>query len=237
MGHPEPDQSEPTNKETGRRRSQRHHTWQFDGNEASLKEFFLYFHPLLLDQARILGVDSDLREEAVMTFLDDNVIELASMDLPPKSLTGYVVRSFRNRVRNVARDIRTRHRVYGDAATEIPGTPELIVAECHSEYGVSSARGEERDENSESEALRRLARFAQGRLSAEEVQLLVEVSRRVPLREIASWHDMSYAACRTRIHRLRSRMRQLTRDYIAALHPTEKGVIERFLRRAGAWEE
>ena len=208
-----------------------------DGDESELREFFAYFHPLLLDQARILGVEPDIRDETVVTFLDDKIIELASMDLPPASLTGYVVRGFRNRIRNLARDRKTRTTMYSDAASEIGTALQLIVAECHSEYSANAARGQPDEEPGNNRVLTQLGRFIQSELSAADVELLIETARHVPLREIADWHNISYAACRTRIHRLRNRTRQLTREYMLRLPHPERPTIERFLRRAGALEE
>jgi hypothetical protein len=207
------------------------------GDESVLKAFFLYFHPLLLDQARLMGVDSDTREEVVLTFLDDKVIELALMELPPPSLTGYVIRGFRNRVRNLIRDKRTRLRVYDEAALEVGDAAQLLVAECHSEYGASAADTTLDEPPGASPAIARLAQYAKQRLSDEEIQLLVEASRRGPLREVPEWHHMSYAACRVRIHRLRNRTSELAREYLRTLNLPEKTEIERFLRRCGALED
>jgi DNA-directed RNA polymerase specialized sigma24 family protein len=208
-----------------------------DGDESELREFFTYFHPLLLDQARIMGIEADIRDETVLTFLDDKIIELASMDVPPSSLTGYVVRGFRNRVRNLVRDKKTRMTMYSDAASEIGAPTQLIVAECHSEYSANAARGQADEGLGTNHELTGLARFIRSQLSSEDAELLIETARRVPLREIAEWHNISYAACRTRIHRLRNRTHQLTRDYMTTLPRSERTTIERFLRRAGALED
>jgi hypothetical protein len=208
-----------------------------DGDETALREFFVYFHPLLLDQARLMSVEPDMRDEVVLTFLDDKVLELASMELPPPALVGYVVRGFRNRVRNLIRDMNTRVRMYDEAATEIGPSSQLLVAECHSEYGVRAAGTALPEAEVLNPAIAKLAEFARQRLSAEDVQLLVEASRRVPLREVAEWHGMTYAACRVRIHRLRSKASVVAREYIRTLPASERSIIERFLRRSGALEE
>jgi hypothetical protein len=208
----------------------------FQGDENQLRDFFKFFHPLLLDQARIMGVDADQRDETVTTFLDDKIIELTAMEMPPSSLIGYVVRGFRNRVRNLVRDRNTRMRIYTEAAVDVGASTQLLVAECHSDYSTNAARGQS-EGTIQNDMLNRLAHFIQGELSAEDAELLIESARRTPLREIAEWHEISYAACRTRLHRLRSRTHQLTRDFVRNLSVTERTTIEKFLRRAGALEE
>jgi DNA-directed RNA polymerase specialized sigma24 family protein len=183
-----------------------------------------------------MGVDADIRDETVTTFLDDKILELAAMNMPPSSLTGYVVRGFRNRVRNLVRDRKTRLRMYTEAAVDVGGSAQFLVAECHSDYSTNAARGQSED-TIPNDLLNRLAHFIQGELSAEDAELLIESARRTPLREIAEWHEISYAACRTRLHRLRSRTHRLTRDFMRNLSLAERTTIEKFLRRAGALEE
>lgn len=232
------DDASDTRRRSGRSPKARSVTLRLrEGDEASLREFFLYFHPLLVDQARLMGVDPDTREEIVLTFLDDKVMELAAMELPPASLTGYVVRGFRNRIRNLVRDSKTRIRIYTEAATEVGSASQMFVAESHSEYGARVAGAASGEIETARPAIARFAQFAQTRLSVEEIQLLVEASRHVPLREVAEWHNMTYSACRVRIHRLRARSNELARQYLRTLSQPEKQEIERFLRRCGAGEE
>lgn len=218
------------------RSTRRKHASRFDGDESVLKEFFLFFQPVLIEQARRFGVEPALQEDVVVTFLDDKVLELAAMDLPPRALTGYVIRGFRNRIRNLVRDRKTRARIYDEAAVEVPGH-QMLVAECHSQYGTSAIQGANHDELSATDVVRDLARFTRKQMTEEDVQLLVEASARIPLREIAKWHNISYAACRTRIHRLREKTRSLTREYLRTLPQSEKEPAVRFLRRAGALED
>jgi DNA-directed RNA polymerase specialized sigma24 family protein len=208
-----------------------------DGDEQTLIEFFLYFQPILVDQARLMGIQPAARKEIVVTFLDDKVQELAAMDLPPRSLTGYVIRSFRNRVRNIARDANTRERKYSEAALEAQSSAPLLVAEEGPAYETNESGENSTEPGTPSLPIARLAQFAKSLLSEHEVQLLIEVARRVPLREIAEWHHISYAACRVRVHRLRARVGELAQEYVKTLPSDEKLAVERFLRRCGAWEE
>ncbi len=64
---------------------------------AALHEFVRRFRPLLLDQARRLGVYPSERENVVTVFLDDILLKLADMQAP-RSLPTFVVKSVRNHV-------------------------------------------------------------------------------------------------------------------------------------------
>jgi DNA-directed RNA polymerase specialized sigma24 family protein len=223
------DESLPPHPPFRLQRSPRRNAPLQEGDETALKEFFLYFQPVLLEHARFMGIDPALRKEIVITFLDDKVVELASMDVPPRSLTGYVIRAFRNRIRNEIRDRKTRERIYEEAASQ------LMVAEERPEYRTEFSDHDELLDISL--PIARLARIAQQELTAEDAQLLIESSQRIPLREIAAWHGMNYGACRVRLHRLRIRAAQLMRDYLRNLPSNEKQMMEKFLRRSGALEE
>jgi phage repressor protein C with HTH and peptisase S24 domain len=130
------DESPARNSSFRLQRSRRRTAGLEEGDEVALREFFLYFQPVLLEQARFMGIDPALRKELVITFLDDKVIELVSMDVPPRSLTGYVIRAFRNRIRNDIRDRKTRDRIYEQAASQ------LLVAEDPAAYGDASDEDE-----------------------------------------------------------------------------------------------
>lgn len=203
-------------------------------DESALREFFIYFQPVLLDHARRLGIPPGNADEIVMTFLDDKVTELVKMDIEPASLAGYVIRSFRNRVFNIRRDERTRDVIYDDAMTSIGA--QRIVAECHSEYGLHAATSPSDSAPFLRPALLKLSEYSAAQLTTDEIGLVMALGDRVPMREIADWLGITYANCRVKAHRLRGRIAKLALQYMNELEPAEREEVQRFLKRAATSE-
>lgn len=204
-------------------------------DESALREFFIYFQPVLLEHARRLGIPPGNANEIVMTFLDDKVTELVKMDIEPASLAGYVVRSFRNRVFNIRRDEQTRDGIHDNAMTYVGSAAQRIVAECHSEYGIRSAIPDDGAPFLRP-ALVKLSEYSAAQLTNDEVGLLMAMGDRVPMREIAEWLGINYANCRVKAHRLRGRIAKLALQYIQQLEPAEREEVQRFLKRAATSE-
>lgn len=206
-------------------------------DESALKEFFIYFQPVLLEQARRLRIPTANANEIVTTFLDDKVTELAKMDIEPASLAGYVVRSFRNRVFNLRRDQNKRDEIHDGAMSYVGSTSERVVAECHSAYGLRATLSPDDDQAPFLRpALIKLSEYSAAQLTTDEIGLLMAMGDRVPMREIAEWLGISYANCRVKAHRLRERITKLALQYMTALEPAERDEVQRFLKRAAGLE-
>ena len=208
------------------------------GDPDALRALFLFYAPLLRDQARRLDVEPDERAELVTTVLDDFVLHVRDAALPPRDVARYLVAAVRNRVRNHHRDGR-RTRALGErASTTLPGTGQRVVAECHSEYDVrtSSAQGADEPTPLDS-AVAKLARWSAQALREDELALMVGVSHHVPMRELAAQLGITYATVRVRVHRLRERFRKLVLQHVTSLDAEEQREVERFLRRAGLYLE
>jgi hypothetical protein len=86
-----------------------------------------------------------------------------------------------------------------------------------------------------SPVIARLAHAIDAELSASERQMLTWVSHDVPMREIASWLEISYAAAKVRLSRTRSRMRQRALRHVNECAGDERAELLDFFRRsAGA---
>jgi hypothetical protein len=203
------------------------------GEPAALRGLFLFYAPLLRDQARRFGVPDEERSELVTTVLDDFVVHVQDGGVVPFDVARYLVASIRNRIRTRHRD-RSRARAVDERAySTLERSGQRVVAECQSEYAIRSAAGTDIDEPSLSAAIAMLARWSAAALEPPELALMIGVSRHVPLRDLAVQAGISYAAVRVRVHRLRERFRKLVLQHVASLGAEEKREVERFLRRAG----
>ena len=203
------------------------------GEPAALRGLFLFYAPLLRDQARRLDVAAEERGELVMTVLDDFVLHVCDGGVVPYDIARYLVASIRNRIRTRHRDRRRARAVDERAYTTLDRTSQRVVAECHSEYALRSAAGVDADVPSLSSAITSLATWSAAALEPHELTLMIGVSRQIPLRDLAAQAGISYGAVRVRLHRLRERFRKLAVQHVASLGVDEKREVERFLRRAG----
>ncbi len=202
-------------------------------DEAAIRQLFLLYSPLLTDQARLMNIAPEDRHEFVTTLLDDVVLHLIEHQASPRNFSRYLVASLRNRARNWHRDSHRRldatERAYDEPAT----SPQRIVAECHSDYGIrASARVAIGSDSSAREPIAKLAQRLSRELTREEQVMLIRLGRHVPLREVAEHLGVAYGTARVRLHRLRDRLRKLALEYTRSLKPDERGELERFFRRA-----
>lgn len=204
------------------------------GEGAALRALYLFYSPLLRDQARQLGTPADERAELVTTVLDDFVLHVQDDRVVPYDVARYLVAAVRNRIRTRHRDRARARAMYERAYSTTISSGQRIVAESHSEFSLRSAHPTA-DETSGTlaTAITKLAEWSALMLRPEELVLMIGVSRHVPLRDVAKQLGISYAAARVRVHRLRERFRTLVLQHVASLDPKEKREVERFLRRAG----
>jgi hypothetical protein len=199
-----------------------------------MHELFVLYAPLLRDQAKKMSVPIGERNQLVDTVLDDVVLHLVEVTLPPRELTSYIVGALRNRVRIAHRNSERARSNDEGRYGEYSDTEERIVAECHSEYGVRASRSLDSDvESSLRTAIKKLAHRSASELSREELILMVGVSREIPVRDLAEQLGVTYVAARVKISRLRERFIRLAIQYVTKLEPNERREIERFFRRAG----
>jgi DNA-directed RNA polymerase specialized sigma24 family protein len=198
-----------------------------------MHELFVLYAPLLRDQARKMSVPLGERDHLVDTLLDDIVIHLLEVEIPPRELTSYIVTSLRNRVRTGHRAANRGHQTDERAYAEYGDSTERIVAECHSEYGIRTSLPSDADVRAPlRSAIKKLADKSASELSSDELILMIGVGRHVPLRELADQLGLSHGAARVRLSRLRERFIRLAIQYIGTLERSEKREIERFFRRA-----
>jgi DNA-binding Lrp family transcriptional regulator len=205
------------------------------GETAALRALFVFYAPLLRDQARQMGVSEDECADLVTRVLDDFVLRVLDAGLAPYDLARYLVGAVRNEARKDHRG-RTRRRATDERAYTMLAHPDQrVVAECHSEYGLRSATSADDagDPGSLRSAIIKLAQWSALALRSDELALMIGVSRHVPVRDLAAQAGISYGAARVRVHRLRDRFRKLVVQYVASLDAEEQREVERFLRRAG----
>ena len=204
------------------------------GEVAALRQLFTHYAPLLRDQAHKMGVPADEAEDRVVTLLGDFVLHVQDTDLAPRHLARYLVGALRNCARMRHRG-EARRRARDERAYEERGdTTERVVAECHSEYGLRSARAADADSDVRLRvAVEKLAARSAQALTEVERTLMIGLSRDLPLRELAAQAGITYGAARVRVHRLRERMLKLAIQHIASLEPDERREMKRFFRRAG----
>ena len=198
----------------------------------ALREFVVRYEPVLLDQARRLSVSPSDRKMIVTGFLDDILVKLASGKAEaPRSLTAFVITSFRNCVIDLHREATVRER-HARSEEEAIGTEYVVRATC-SEFMLRAARGNGDDEESSSVAAARLVHVLLDGCSSDERQLLVWSAHRVPLRECAAWLGIGYDAAKQKLSRLRARLVRDSITHVSSLADPDRRELSRLLRRAG----
>jgi hypothetical protein len=82
-------------------------------------------------------------------------------------------------------------------------------------------------------AIEKLAKKSALALNDSERELVMGLSRSIPLRDLAAQAGVPYGTARVRLHRLRQRMLKLAIQHVAALEAAERREMVRFFRRAG----
>ena len=202
------------------------------GQPGSFSEFFARFAPLITALARARRLPNAELTERVTDFLDDVALRLARAATPvPRTLAAYLAASFRRRDFNRIRDLRCRERLRDAYSTDANDASERVVAGASSENALTASRGPGWDGAPLSPAVERLALVLEQRLTGEERQLLAWLGARVPQREIATWLGATHGATRTRIARLRARLRDAAMRHAYTLDGADRAAITRFFRR------
>ena len=199
----------------------------------ALRDFMRRFQPLLLDQARRLGIERSERETVVMGFLDDVLLKLTHMQAP-RSLPTFVVTSFRNATVEAWQADVSRNRRDTNECELIGGT-RVVSATC-SAFALRAVLGPDAGATQTAVPVAPVAALMNEIMrgcTRDERSLLVWSSQRVPLRDIAEWLGISYAAAKQRIKRLRAHLARVGLQHLANLDPADRVAITRLLRRAG----
>ncbi len=214
------------------------------GNYEALREFYARFEPLLARFAARAGISTDPWEEDAHDVFGDVVLALLENHRPGRArnevrdIHAYIQRAFRNRLLSASRAAARREHRDANAVSNAAETGERVVLSTCSESSVrASAAGSddaERDDGAShpSPAIARLAQVIDAELSASERQMLTWVSHDVPMREIASWLEISYAAAKVRLSRTRSRMRQRALRHVNECEGDERAELLDFFRRS-----
>lgn len=195
-------------------------------------EFIIRHQRLLFERARLAGIRRQDCEDHIIEVVEEVAILIVTHRIrPTKALGAYVAKSFFNRLADIAEDAKRRRRVVRENAEDAPGQGERAMLGLVSEDAIRSSHGPDWECVPLSEPLLRLAGMIEEGLSAEDEQLLAWHSRYIPLREIASWLGMSYAAAAQRSWRLRERLREAARQYTLSLSPKERRELANFFDR------
>lgn len=198
----------------------------------ALRAFTRLVTPILLDQARVLGVDRSDRETVVMAFIDDMLLKLThTSHMPPRSLLTFVGTSFRNHVADARRADSVRDR-RDEAQCDLVGGQRVVTATC-SAFALRAALGPDEASIQTAIPAAALINLLMRGCTQEQRSLLIWSSQRVPMREIAVWLGISYAAARQRIGRLRAQLARESVRQLPNLDAADRVVMTRLLRRAG----
>jgi RNA polymerase sigma factor (sigma-70 family) len=213
------------------------------GNYEALREFYARFEPLLARFAARAGVSTDVWEEDAHDVLGDVVLALLEHHRPGRArsevrdIHAYIQRAFRNRLLSATRGAARREQRDASAVSSAAETGERMVLSTCSESSVrASAAESDAARGHISHAIARLAHVIDVELSVSERQMLTWVSHDVPMREIASWLEISYAAAKVRLSRTRSRMRQRALRHVNECEGDERAELLDFFRRSAGAE-
>ena len=198
------------------------------------QEFFRYYRPLLMAEARRLRIQPALCHEVVDECLDDVAMRLRRYTTAvPRSLVPYLIRALR--IHRYALRRRERRQFDGerDAQTIEDGAVTPLVSSV-SQAALRAGAGPDGMCTPASTALERLASMIEEGLSSEEEMILSWVSRWVPQSEIAEWLGITHGAVRNRIMRLRARLKEVALGHAAAFTGRERIELAEFFRRTFA---
>jgi DNA-directed RNA polymerase specialized sigma24 family protein len=200
---------------------------------ASLDEFLIRYHKLLFDRARAAGIHRLDCEDCITELLEEvaEAIILGRMK-QIRSLSGFLVRSFRNRYANIVLSI-TRRGAHVAEGVDGPGYVALAQVDGSSEHTRRMSAGPEWEAWSMTPAIERLVTTLDDGITDEERVILGWLSNQVPQRLIATWLGTTYAATTQRIWRLRERLREMLIRHSLQTTAIERRELDRFFRRAG----
>ena len=203
-----------------------------ESDRRAVDEFIVRHQRLLFERARLAGIlRRDCEDHVIEVVEEVAVLIVAHRIRPAKALSAYVVKCFFNRLADAAENAARRRRIVREHSEDAPARGERAVLGLVSEDTIRSSHGPEWECIPLSEPLRRLAHMLEESLAAEDEQLLAWHSRYVPLREIASWLGVSYAAAAQRSWRLRVRLREKATQYASSLSPQDRREIADFFDR------
>ncbi len=215
------------------------------GSYGALREFYARFEPLLARYAARARVPVDDWEDAAYDVLSDVVMALIASDKPVRArahddvrdIHAYIQRAFRNRMLDARRSARRRDdRDERATSGESESRERMVLATC-SESALRAAAGDNAYAAPLSPAIARLATVLGAELSAGERQMLTWVGNAVPMREIASWLEISYAAAKVRLSRTRSRLRVRALRHVHESTGAEREELIGFFRRSSHGED
>jgi RNA polymerase sigma factor (sigma-70 family) len=217
------------------------------GSYEALREFYARFEPLLARYAARAGISMESWEDDAHDVLCDVVLALIADDKRTRGklheqkaivrdIHSYIQRAFRNRMLDARRAGARRDRRDAHAtAIEADSGERVVLAAC-SESSLRASSGEARDASPLAPALARLATVLGAELSGDERKMLTWVGSGVPMREIAIWLEISYAAAKVRLSRTRSRLRARALRHVNECAGTERTELLDFFRRAAGEE-
>jgi hypothetical protein len=202
------------------------------GHARAIDEFMLRYQRLLFERAKTAGLPRRDCEEAIMDVVEDVTMLVVGRRLRPRQeLAGYMVRCFFNRLADDAVERKERRRFVRENSEAAPGEKESAVLGAMSEHTLRSSHGPDWDYVPLSAPLSKLASLIEEGLTGEEEQLVGWHSKYIPLRQIAEWLGLSYAAAAQRSWRLRQRLRETALQHASTFSPNEWRAIASFLDR------
>jgi RNA polymerase sigma factor (sigma-70 family) len=209
------------------------------GSYEALREFYARFEPLLARYAARAGISTETWEDDAHDVLCDVVMALVENTRPARSrsdvrdIHAYIRRAFRNRLLDAKRAAaRRKHRDAGATSSAAETGERMVLSTC-SESSVRAANADiEGTEPAPSPALARLASVLDAELSVSERQMLTWVSNNVPMRDIAIWLEISYAAAKVRLSRTRSRLRERALRHVNECAGAERAELLDFFGRS-----
>jgi RNA polymerase sigma factor (sigma-70 family) len=202
---------------------------------SAIREFYRRFTPLLWKEASRARVRPEIRDDLVVDCLGDSAIHLMQGSVAaPRSLAGYLVAAFRNRLSNEYRSSSRREATGTMAALMSDG--ERVVREVCSEASLRASAGPGAEMPPLSPVLERLSRVVNAGITDQERQMLRWVAASIPQRLIAEWMGITHNAARARVLRLRERLIDLALHAETAWTPRERQELYEFFRRSGLSE-
>ncbi len=202
------------------------------GHARAIDESMLRYQRLLFERAKAAGLRRHDCEEAISDVVEDVTMLVVGRRLrPTQELAGYMVRSFFNRLADDAVERQERARFVSENSEAAPGEKESAVLGAISEHTLRSSHGPDWEHIPLSAPLGKLASLIEEGLTGEEEQLVGWHSKYVPLRQIAEWLGVSYAAAAQRSWRLRQRLRETALQHVSAFSRDEWREIATFLDR------